>query len=39
MAHGGESWWARELGQSLIDRDVDFITAIRQLSTPAETAP
>jgi len=39
MTHGGESWWARALGQSLIDRDVDFITAIRQLSTPAETAP
>jgi acyl-CoA dehydrogenase len=34
MIHGGESWWARELGRSLIDRDVDFITAIRQLSTP-----
>jgi hypothetical protein len=38
MAHGGESWWSEELGRSLIKRDVDFISAIRQLSTQAPEA-
>ena len=33
MAHGGEAWWAAQLGQWMIAGDGDFITAIRDVST------
>jgi alkylation response protein AidB-like acyl-CoA dehydrogenase len=38
MAHGGESWWAGQLGQTAINGGGDFITAIRRLSTPTASA-
>jgi acyl-CoA dehydrogenase len=39
MAHGGEAWWAGQLGQWMIGEDSDLITGIRQLSTVAANAP
>jgi acyl-CoA dehydrogenase len=35
MAHGGEAWWAGQLGEWMAGGDGDFITAIRGLSTYA----
>jgi alkylation response protein AidB-like acyl-CoA dehydrogenase len=32
LAHGGEAWWAGQLGQWMISRPADFITGARELS-------
>jgi acyl-CoA dehydrogenase len=38
MAHGGEAWWASQLGHWLIAGDTDIITAIRAISTVTDDA-
>jgi acyl-CoA dehydrogenase len=39
MAHGGEAWWAGQLGRWMIGTDSDVISGVRGLSTmPADAA-